>query len=260
MSVDVPLYRKVLDQLRSDIRATILPVGATLPSEQEIGHRFGVSRITVRRALAELAQEGLIDRGAGRVARVVAPRLVQAIASFEDPFAALRLIRGTTVKLLSFAWQVAEGAVAQALQLDEGDQVLCFERLRCQADKPVYHSRAFLPARLGALINRRALDQTALHELLAAAGIVPETVQRHMAAAPCPKSLAGPLQLKTGAPTFRIERISRDVQGLPLHLLIGHWRWDSFSLRLASNAAAEGGLLTINPPDAPAAAIAASTD
>ena len=260
MRSDVPLYRTLLDRLRSDIRAGVLPVGAAMPSEQEIGHQFRVSRITVRRALAELAQEGLIDRGAGRVARVVAPRLVQAIASFEDPFAALRLIQGTTVKLLSFAWQVAEGSVAQALHLDDGDQVLCFERLRCQADKPVYHSRAFLPARLGALVNRKSLDQTALHELLAAAGIVPETVQRQMSAAPCPKSLAGPLQLKVGAPTFRIERISRDGQGLPLHLLIGHWRWDSFGMRLASSAAAEGGLLTIDPPGAPAAVVAASTD
>ena len=257
MSFAVPLYRKVLDQIRSDIRAGVLPAGATLPSEQEIGRRFAVSRITVRRALAELAQEGLLDRGAGRVARVLAPRLVQSIASFEDPFAALRLIRGTTVKLLSFGWQVAEGAIAQALDLEEGDQVLCFERLRSQGDKPVYHTRAFLPARLGALINRKSLDQTALHELLAAAGILPDSVHRHMAAAPCPKALAVVLQLKTAAPTFRIERITRDGQGLPLHLLIGHWRWDSFSLRLASNATAEGGLLTIDPPGAPAGLVSA---
>ena len=248
MSFDVPLYRKVLNQIRSDIRDGVLPVGVRLPSEQEIGHRFGVSRITVRRALAELAQEGLVDRGAGRVARVTAPRLVQAIASFEDPFATLRLVRGTTVKLLSFGWQVAGGAIAQGLGLEEGDQILCFERLRSQGDKPVYHSRAFLPARVGALINRKSLDKTALNELLAVAGIVPETVQRHMAAAPCPRELAASLHLKTGAPIFRIERTTRDAQGMPLHILIGHWRWDSFSMRLASNATAEGGLLTIDPP------------
>ena len=250
--VTAPLYRKVLDQLRSEIRAGVLPVGATLPSEQEIGARFAVSRITVRRAMAELAQEGLLDRGVGRVARVVAPRLVQAIASFEDPFAALRLVRGTSVKLLSFQWQIAEGTVAQALQLDDGDQVLCFERLRSLGDTPVYHSLVYLPARIGQMIDRKALDGTSLHELLALAGLVPDAVERQMAAAPCPKALGRWLQVKTGTPTFRIERISRDADGQPLHLLIGHWPWDRFSMRLASSAAADGGLLTIDPLAAPA--------
>ncbi len=249
-----PLYRKVLDKLRSDIRAGRLPVGSTLPSEQEIGARFAVSRITVRRAMAELAQEGLLDRGAGRVARVVAPRLVQAIASFEDPFAALRLVRGTSVKLLSFKWQEAEGTVAQALQVDEGDPVLCFERLRSVARTPVYHSRAYLPARVGVLLDRKSLNCTSLHELLAAAGVLPDAVERHMAAAPCPKVLGRWLQIRTGTPTFRIERISRDADGRPLHLLVGHWPWDRFSMRLASSAAADGGLLTIDPLAAVASA------
>lgn len=253
------LYRKILERLRAGIRDGTLPVGTSLPSEQRLCQQFEVSRITVRRALDELAQEGLIDRGAGRVARVVAPRFVQAIAALEDPFNALRLVRGTSVRLLSFEWRIAEGAAARALQLDDGDQVLHFQRLREQDGAPVYHSEAFLPASIGALVNRKALTAAPMHEVLAAAGIVPDTVDRQMSATPCPKSLAPLLGLKQGAPTFRFDRISRDGQGRPLHLLIGHWRWDRFSMRLSSTSAAQGSLLTIDAPQPGDVAQASST-
>ena len=253
------LYQKVYDRLHIDIKEGKLPVGAPLPSEQQLCALFGVSRITVRRALEELAQEGLIDRGAGRVSRVIAPKFVQAIAAFEDPFNALRLVRGTSVRLLTFEWQIAEGAIARALQLEEGDQVLHFQRLREQDGTPVYHTEAFLPAAVGALIDRRALMEGPMHEVLAAAGVVPDAVERQMGAVPCPKPLALLLKLKHGAPAFRIDRLSRDAQGQPLHLLVGHWRWDRFSMRLSSTSSAQSSLLTIDAAQASDAVQTSST-
>ena len=160
------LYRKVLDKLHAAIRDGTLPVGASLPSEHQLCVQFGVSRITVRRALDELAQAGLVERGAGRVARVVAPKFVQAIAAFEDPFNALRLVRGTSVRLLSFEWRIAEGLIARALQLDDGDQVLHFQRVREQDGAPVYHTEAYLPASIGALVNRKALSESSISDVL----------------------------------------------------------------------------------------------
>ena len=223
----------------------MLTAGTTLPSEKELCARFGVSRITVRRALDSLAQAGLIDRGSGRATRVTAPRLVHAVAAFEDPFSPLRLVRDTTVRLLSFEWQVAEGAVARALQLDDGDQVLRIARVRDRDSEPVFHTTTYLPARVGALVNRKVLDGNALHDVLAATGCVPASMARQMSATPCPKAIASSLGLKPGAPTFRVDRLSRDAGGAPLHLSIGHWRWDRFSMRLTSDAASAGGQLTI---------------
>lgn len=245
---EFPLYRKVVDQLRSDMQSGILPVGSALLSEKDMCELFSVSRITVRRAMDELAQDGLIDRGAGRAARVTMPRLIHAIAAFEDPVGSLRLVRDTSLKLLAFEWQVAAAPVAQALQLDEGDQLLRIQRLRCRGELPVFHTVAYLPAAIGALVNRKAVEGCALHDVLAAAGCVPAFVDRQMCAAPCPRSIAKALDLAPGAPTFRVERISRDAEGHPLHLLIGHWRWDRFSMRLASETSAAGGVLTIDEP------------
>ncbi|MBP0495151.1 GntR family transcriptional regulator [Pararoseomonas indoligenes] len=246
MKPDLPLYRAVLDGLHEDLRNGRLPVGAALPSEKELCERFGVSRITVRRAMDTLAQEGLIHRSAGRAARVAEPRLVQAVAAFEDSSGPLRLVRGTRVELLGFEWQLADGAVARALGIEEGDQVLRIARLRRQEEAPVFHTVTYLPAEIGAAINRRALEESALQEVLAAAGFIAAGTERQMGAAPCPKAVAALLGLRTGAPTFRTERLTRDATARPLHLMIGHWRWDRFAMRLVSAPTEGGNHLTVS--------------
>ena len=115
--------------------------------------------------------------------------------------------------------------------------------------EPVLHTTAYLPARIGALVNRKALDSHALQEVLAVAGCVPATTERQMSALPCPEALAGLLGLQSGAPCLRIERLSRDTDGHPLHLLVGHWRRDRFSMRLASDVLGKDAVLTINEAD-----------
>ncbi|WP_052402812.1 GntR family transcriptional regulator [Muricoccus aerilatus] len=244
-SPELPLYRRVLDGLRAEIRAGALPVGSALPSEKELGAQYGVSRITVRRAMDALAQEGLIARSPGRPARVAEPRLIQVIAAFEDATNPLRFVRGTEVRLLAFEWRLADGAIARALGIEEGDQMLRIERLRHQDGAPVFHTVSHLPAPVGALLNRRTLESSSLYDALGAAGHVPASTERQMGAAPCPRAVAPLLGMRPGEPTFRTERLSRDAAGHPLHLLSGHWRWDRFSMRLISGPAGKGGQLSI---------------
>ena len=246
---DVPLYRVVIEQLRADMATGTLSVGAPLPSEKDLCARFDVSRITVRRAVDELAREGRIHRQAGRVSRVAAHRLVQSIAAFEDPLDMRRLVDATAIRLLSFQWLVIEGQVGRALQVEDGDQVLSITRLRVQDDGPLFHTAIYLPQRIGATLNRKALDGSALYDLLAETGHIPKVIERQMSAAPCPKSLARHLGLKSGAPTLRIERLSRDADGRPLHLLIGHWRWDRYCIRLRSDSSNPGVQLVFDQTD-----------
>lgn len=245
MTPSRPLYRAVLDGLRDDLRKGTFRAGAALPSERDLERRFGVSRITVRRAMDALAQEGLIQRSAGRVARVAAPRLVQALASFEDASSGLRLVRDTRVEVLGFAWQTADDALARGLLIREGDQVLRVTRLRHQEDVPVFHSVTFLPAAVGALLDRAAVEAGPLQEALAAAGLVGASTEREMRAAPCPREVAARLGLRAGTPTLRTARLTRDEGGRPLHLLTGYWRWDRFAMRLVSGGSGTGHHLTV---------------
>ncbi|HEX5325898.1 MAG TPA: GntR family transcriptional regulator, partial [Acetobacteraceae bacterium] len=61
-----PLYRQLTELLRGQIVSGALADGARLPSEAQLGERYGVSRITIRQALADLERQGLLERTPGR--------------------------------------------------------------------------------------------------------------------------------------------------------------------------------------------------
>ena len=71
----IPLYRQVMDSLSADIENGTYPVGARIPSETELSDIYGMSRITVRRAVTELSSEGILTKKQGKGTFVNAPKL-----------------------------------------------------------------------------------------------------------------------------------------------------------------------------------------
>lgn len=71
----VPLYRQVMDGLSADIENGTYPVGSRIPSEMELSEIYGVSRITVRRAVTELSSEGILTKKQGKGTFVNSPKL-----------------------------------------------------------------------------------------------------------------------------------------------------------------------------------------
>ena len=69
-----PLYAQLMDQIRTDIRRGVYAVGSRIPPEHELEINYGVSRVTVRRALQELTAEGLLERKQGKGTFVSSPR------------------------------------------------------------------------------------------------------------------------------------------------------------------------------------------
>src|SRR6516165_9973396 len=65
MDAGVPLHRQLFLVLHDEIDRGVIAPGEALPTEQTLCEQFGVSRITVRRALADLAQQGYIERRQG---------------------------------------------------------------------------------------------------------------------------------------------------------------------------------------------------
>jgi 2-aminoadipate transaminase len=63
---DLPLYRQIANQLREYIRTGALPVGSRLPTIRELAHQYGLTRLTVQGAYAELQSEGLVEATVGR--------------------------------------------------------------------------------------------------------------------------------------------------------------------------------------------------
>ena len=114
-----PLYHQITLLLRDRIRSGALPPGGTLPGEQEMALIFQVSRVTVARALAGLANDGLVQRHRGRRTVVSARPVIPVIrGSFDTLLHSLRAMGlETEVELLEVCEIEADKTVAEQLEL-----------------------------------------------------------------------------------------------------------------------------------------------
>lgn len=130
--VDEILLERVRD-------GTYLP-GSRMPSESELSDELGVSRATVRTALAKLAANGLILRKQGDGTYVNA-RVREASAHFGNLWDLVQLIEGngykSSIKLISITKRLATEKEGLALALEGGEEVICLRRLFYADQQPV---------------------------------------------------------------------------------------------------------------------------
>jgi GntR family transcriptional regulator len=145
----VPLYHQVYGAIVHDIRDGRLRRGDTLPTEAEIGERFGVSRITVRQAIADLVRAGHLVRERPRGPLVIrsAP-IEQRLARLTEFFIADALAQGHDPKFV-FLGARRTGAEGQSepLGLDASDMVTRVERLVLDRDEPLALLTSYIPER-----------------------------------------------------------------------------------------------------------------
>ena len=77
----IPLYAQIVEYLRKDIAANVFGRNGRIPTEAELSEKYGVSRITVRRAVDELVSQGLVEKKQGKGTFVTAPRFSRRLDS-----------------------------------------------------------------------------------------------------------------------------------------------------------------------------------
>jgi GntR family transcriptional regulator len=144
------LYFQLHQHLVDRIRAGEFGPGAPLPTEMELCEQYGVSRITVRRALDALAEERLISRRRGVRTFVVEPP-VKSVALTGSLDEALAYGGNLSLKLLSSDEVRPSPLVVQALGLAAGERVRRLEAIALSEGEPFAHAEYFLPAAVSAL-------------------------------------------------------------------------------------------------------------
>jgi GntR family transcriptional regulator len=164
----VPMHHQVYLDLRSSLDDGTWRPSARLPTERELAGHYGVSLITVRRALAELVHEGRIERTRGRGTFVLRPRLDRDIAS-RASFADEMQERGLDpeTRLISARPESATVSVGTALALETGSPTLYLERLRLAAGEPYLLEQVHLPAERFPGLLASDLEHASLYELMA---------------------------------------------------------------------------------------------
>jgi GntR family transcriptional regulator len=213
----VPLHRQLFLVLHDEIARGAIAPGEALPTEQSLCDQFGVSRITVRRALADLADQGYIERRQG-----VGSFVRQHDRSDEAPLSGsymdnLRQAQfQTSVDVVEHDIRTPPSAIAAALGSTE--EMLHILRVRSErrTREPLLVTEAWLPIDLFDTLSVAALRRRPLYELLAGAGVVVEQMQHEITA-----EIAGPRNAKLlstaiGSPLLRLNRLAV-VAGSPHH-------------------------------------------
>jgi len=204
----VPLHRQLFLVLHDEIARGALPPGGPLPTEQALCDQFGVSRITVRRALADLADAGLIERrqGVGSFVRERPPRQRAAgTGSYLDELRQTEF--ETEVDVVELDTRTAPAAIADSLGRERALHVLRVRRER-RTGEPLMVTEAWLPAELSTVVTEGALSRAPLYRLLAEAGVELGRMQHEITA-----EIAGPrnaqlLGVAIGSALIRANRLA----------------------------------------------------
>jgi GntR family transcriptional regulator len=163
----IPFYHQVYLDVRALIESGSWPVGYRVPPERELAPRYGVSLITARRALDELAREQRLERKRGRGTFVLAPRIDRDL---EEPlsFTEEMHTRGLDpeTRLVEARSETAGEAVAAALQLHPGAPTLFLERLRLADGEPLLLEQVHLAAQRFPGLLASDLERDSLYRVL----------------------------------------------------------------------------------------------
>jgi DNA-binding GntR family transcriptional regulator len=177
----VPLWVQVAERLESAIRSGELPAGERLPNELVLADRFGVSRPTLRQAVDRLVDQGLLVRRRGvgtTVAGMRFHRPLELTSLFDD---LVDSGEEPTTEVLEFKQEAAEGALAAALGVEEGESLVHLRRLRRAGGKPLSVMENWLPE-AHCRFKRADLERSGLYSLLRTQGLVPHIAEQTIGA------------------------------------------------------------------------------
>jgi GntR family transcriptional regulator len=231
------LYSRVETVLAGEITDGALTVGDQLPTEDDLVTRFEVSRITVRRAIQNLVNRGLVEIRRGKGTFVAAPKITQELTELsgfvEDMHA---LGRQPTARVIGKEVVTADASVASHLALTKGERVVRIRRVRLADGVPLSFDETYLPLKIGKKIITNNLKVEPIFSLLERKYGVPLIEAEYkLEAVAAEAEVAAALRVRQGSPIFRIERTSYSTGDQPVDYEKLYYRGDlvRFVTRLA---------------------------
>lgn len=223
----VPLYFQVSSRLEQAIRTGALPPGSRLENEIAIGQNLGLSRPTIRRAIQELVDKGLLVRRRGIGTQVVqgqVARQVELTSLYED----LQNSNHTpATDVLEHAVVPATATVAESLGVTPGDDVVFVRRRRSTDGIPVAVLENYLPIEFSDLTTEQLAGQ-GLYQLLRGRGVTIQIAKQRIGARRANGDEGDLLGIADDDPVLTMERVAFDNAGRAIEF--GHhcYRTDSY--------------------------------
>lgn len=164
----IPLYFQVKSSILREIQNGTYPVGSKLPAENQLQEAYGVSRSTIRQALADLTNMGWLERKAGKGTFISEPQNSKNLFRSFEPFyqRVNRFGKRPRTEVLELSIIEANEMLAKSMKLEPGAQVISMFRRRYIDDEPVLTLRNYLPFDRCAFILEHDYKNESLYEVL----------------------------------------------------------------------------------------------
>jgi GntR family transcriptional regulator len=228
----MPLYYQIKEWIRSMIHAGELNPGDRIPPEDILSQQLQVSRMTMRRALCDLANDGLLIRKRGIGTLVASPP--QELPFFVNKLAGLTeemASKGLAVQsqVLVHERQLATYEISRQLQLQLHEHVILIRRLRSTNHIPLVIENTYHPLkRFPALLNTDFTDRSIYNFLQEQYQVRPHQAQDSFIASVADIEEAELLDIENWAPVMRYQRIALDSEDKPIEFTRSIYRADRF--------------------------------
>jgi len=223
--IQQPLYRQVQEAIREAIVNRSLRPDDALPAERELSAAFGVSRITIRKAIEGLVKEGVLDthHGSGTFVRSKVEKNFAQLTSFSEEMAA-RGMEPSSIWLQRSSGSVQPEEVL-TLRASPGTAVYRFSRIRLADDSPM--SIEYVTILADCLPSAEAVEDS-LYEALRKTGNQPVRALQRLSALILNEEKAQLLGASEGDAGLLAERIGFNKDGIAIEFSQSFYRGDTY--------------------------------
>ncbi|WP_434512723.1 GntR family transcriptional regulator [Desulfitobacterium sp. AusDCA] len=241
MSLDknapIPLHYQLTNDLREGIIKGIWSVGELFPTDKELMEKYNISSTTVRRAVAQLVQEGLLDRKPGRGTFVkeapVEETLGDLTGFFDEMISHGFHPSADVLNLTEVKLDDKELEKVPQLRIFNAQKVFLIEKIQKLNGEPVAYVRSYWPYDYGARIAEFDLTTRGIYDIIKKElGIILIRAEQFVGADIAHKKTAEFLNVRKGFPVLTMERIAYNDQNWPVELSINEYRADRYKYKV----------------------------
>lgn len=229
--VVTPLYEQLMKEIEKDIKNGVYKPGDKIMTEAEMANVYGVSLITVRRAMGTLMDKGLVVRKQGKGTFVTKPKFsrnMKKLQSFTEMCEQMGVKPGA--KMLKNGLVNSDAKIAARLGIETGSKVVYISRLRLADGEPVQIEKSYFPLRYAFLLDASFDDNSLFDYLMERAGVQVHSSEKVIELCQATAEEAGLLYIKRAAPLLLVRSTAYDTEGEPLYAGVQLINGDRFSL------------------------------